>query len=198
MTPILFVPTLKRNERTRLENHLRRTRDAKYADRLRSVLWSSERCSVPDISHRLGKHPSTVQRWLHDYRRFRLRGLKLGKSPGRPRSIDADGEECLRQAVLTPPRELGYPFSRWTLVTLAGHLRRELHVQIAPCSLSRTLHRLGFTYKRPKLCLRHRQSRRAVRQAKKARDAALKKGLVTPSDMSSSLKTSASSTSIPA
>lgn len=198
MTPILFIPTLKRNERTRIENHLRRTRDARYADRLRAVLWSSERCPVPEISNRLGKHPSTVQRWLHDYQRFRLRGLELGKSPGRPRSIDADGEECLRQAVLTQPRDLGYPFTRWTLATLAGHLRRELHVQIAQCSLSRTLHRLGFTYKRPKLCLRHRQSRRAVRRAKVIRDAALKKGLVTPSTTSSSLRTSASSISIPA
>jgi hypothetical protein len=64
--------------------------------------------------------------------------------------------------------------------------------------LSRTLHRLGFTYKRPKLCLHHRQSRRAVRRAKAMRDAALKKGLVTPSTTSSSLRTSASSISIPA
>lgn len=198
MTPVLFIPTLKRKERIRLENHLRRTRDVRYADRLRAVLWSSERCSVTEISHRLGKNASTVQRWLHDYLRFRLRGLKVGKSPGRPRSIDADGEECLRQAVLTQPRDLGYRFTRWSLTTLGGHLYRELHVQVSPYAISRTLQRLGFTYKRPKLCLRHRQSRRAVRQAKALRDAALKKGLIIPSDTSSSLRTSASSISIPA
>jgi transposase len=198
MTPVLFIPTLKRRERTRLENHLRRTRDVRYADRLRAVLWSSERCPVPEIGHRLGKHPSTVQRWLHDYRRFRLRGLELGKSPGRPRCIDADGEECLRQAVLTQPRDLNHRFTRWSIATLTAHLFRELHLQISQDSVRRTLRRLGFTYKRPKLSLRHRQSRRAVRQAKAARDAAAKKGLVTPSAMSSSLKMSVSSTSIPA
>jgi hypothetical protein len=71
-------------------------------------------------------------------------------------------------------------------------------LQISQDSVRRTLRRLGFTYKRPKLSLRHRQSRRAVRQAKAARDAAAKKGLVTPSAMSSSLKMSVSSTSIPA
>jgi transposase len=122
MTPVLFIPTLKRQERTRLENHLRRTRDVRYADRLRAVLWSSERCPVPEIGHRLGKHPSTVQRWLHAYRRSRIRGLELGKSPGRPRCIATDGEECLRQAVLTQPRDLNYRFTRWSSATLTAHL----------------------------------------------------------------------------
>jgi len=198
MTPVLFIPTLKKNERTRLENHLRKTRDVRYADRLRAVLWSAERCSVTEISRRLRNHPSTVQRWLHDYRRFRLRGLKLGQSPGRPRRIDADGEECLSQAVMTQPRELGYRFTRWSITTLTAHLFRELHVRVSEDTVRRTLHRLGFGYKRPKLSLRHRQSRRAVRQAKAARDAAAKKGLVTANATSSSLRTNASSISIPA
>jgi len=198
MTPVLFIPTLRHHERTRIEKRLRRTRDARYADRLRAVLWSAERCSVREIGHRLGKHPTTVQRWLHDYRRFRLRGLALGKSPGRPRRIDADGEECLRQAVLTPPRELNYRFTRWSLATLAAHLCRELHVQVSEPTVSRALQRMRFSYKRPKLSLRHRQSRQAVRQARTARDAAIEKGLAAPSATSSSLRTSASSTSIPA
>jgi hypothetical protein len=71
-------------------------------------------------------------------------------------------------------------------------------VQVSPDSVRRTLRRLDFKYKRPKLCLRHRQSRRAVRQAKALRDAALKKGVVTPNGMSSSLKTSVRFISIPA
>ena len=198
MTPVLFIPTLKRNERARLERHLRRTRDVRYADRLRAVLWSAERCPVGEIGRRLGKHASTVQRWLHDYLRFRLHGLALGRSPGRPRCIDADGEECLRQAVLTSPRELNYRFTRWSLATLAAHLCRELHVQVSEPTVSRALHRLRFSYQRPKLSLRHRQSRRAVRQARAAREAAWQKGLAIPSGTSSSLRTSASSTSIPA
>jgi transposase len=198
VTPTLFIPTLKRKERQRLENHLRRTRRAQYADRLRAVLWSEQRQSVTTTARLLGKHPSTVQRWLHDYRRFGLRGLDIGHSPGRPRMIDPDGEECLRRAALANPRDFGYRFTRWSVATLAEHLRRNLHSCISTDTVRRALHRLRFSYKRPKLSLRHRQNRRDVCRARRERDAALKKPPVPLNAMSSSLRTSVSSISIPA
>lgn len=198
MTPVLFIPTLRRHERERLQTYLSRARDAKYADRLRAVLWSEGRKSVTQIAELLGKHPSTVQRWLHDYQRFGAQGLRPGHSPGRPRLIDADGEECLRQAVLTHPRDLGHRFSRWTTTTLAAHLFLHLHVRVSPASVRRALHRLQHAYKRPKLSLRHRQSRAAVRRAKAERQAAQKKLGANLAATSSCSKTSVSSISIPA
>jgi len=198
MTPVLFIPRLRYKERRRLENHLHRTRDARHADRLRAVLWSEQGQSTTQMARLLGKHSTTVQRWLHDYLRFGVRGLQPGRSPGRPRLLDADGEECLRQAVLTQPRDLGYRFTRWSAAMLAEHLHRAVHVRVSPFTVCRALHRLRFSYKRPKLSLRHRQNRRAVRWAAAQREAALKKGTGTPTGTSSSLKTSASSISIPA
>jgi len=196
--PTLFVPPLEAQERTRIEEALKKARDPRYRDRLRAVLWSGEQLSISQIAHLLGKHPTTVLRWLRDYLRFGAAGLTVGKSPGRPRLVGGDGEACLREALSHNPRELGYRFTRWTLATLAEHLYRELHIRITPSGLSRTLHRLAYSYKRPKLSLKHRQDAQAVRQARRQRDAALKKPEITPTGTSSSFRTSASSTSTPA
>jgi transposase len=198
MTPNLFIPTLKAKERQRLQNHLRRAREAHYADRLRAVLWSEQRQSVPDIAQLLGKHPSSIQRWLHDYLRFGLRGLTIRHSPGRPCAIDPDGEECLRQAVLVNPRDFGYRFTRWSAATLAEHLHREIHIPVSEDTVRRTLHRLRFSYKRPKLSLHHRRKRKEVRRAERERDAALKKRGSIPNVMFFCSRTSANSISIPA
>jgi transposase len=139
-----------------------------------------------------------VQRWLHDYLRFGLRGLEVGKSPGAPRRIDPDGEACLQAALSVNPHDLGYHFTRWTLSTLAEHLYHEVHTRASIITISRALHRLRYRYKRPKLSLKHRQKPREVRRARAARDAALKKLSAVPGIMRSSSRMNASSISIPA
>jgi transposase len=196
--PTLFVPTLKTKERKRIENHARRSRNPRYTDKLRAVLWSEQRQAVSAIAKLLGRDATTVAAWLKDYLRFGLRGLKPGKSTGAPRKVDADADACLQDALAQNPRELGYRFNRWTLDTLAEHVRREVHVCVHPFTISRAIHRLGYAYVRPKYCLRHRQKRRDVRRARRERDAALKKVVATQTATSSSLKMSANSISIPA
>ncbi len=194
----LFVPTLRKKRRERIEKAVSKAEDARFRDRLRAVLWSEQRMSVPQIAGLLGKDPSTVFLWIKDYLRFGFEGLRLGKSPGRTRSIDAEAEAALTQALDTSPRDLGYRFNTWTTLTLTEHLYQAVHVRVHPETLRRTLKRLGYRYKRPKLSLKHKRNPRAVRQARRERDAALKKGGDTPVATPSSFWTSANSTSIPA
>jgi transposase len=196
--PTLFVPALKAKERKRIENHLRRAREKRYADRLRAVLWSEQRQSVSAIAQLLRKHPTTVLLWLKDYLRFGLRGLALGKSTGAPRKVDPDAETCLQEALSHNPRDMGYRFNRWTLGALAEHVRHETHVCVHPFTISRAIRRLGYVYVRPKYSLRHRQKRAAVRQARRERDAALKKAAAIQTATSSFSRMNASSISIPA
>lgn len=198
MAKALRVPTLKARERRRIENHARRSRDPQYTDRLRAVLWSERGLTPLEIARLVGRNRSTVQRWLHDYLRFGLRGLEVGKSPGAPRRIDADGEACLRKALAANPRDVGYRFTRWTQATLAEHLYREVHTRVSLVTLSRALHRLRYSYKRPKLSLKHRQKPWDVRRARAARNAALKKPADSLNASSSFIRTNASSISIPA
>lgn len=196
--PALYVPTLRKDERERIRRALRRSRDPKFRDRCRAVFWSEQRHSVPAIARLLGVHRTTVQRWIKDYVRFGFRGLLAGKSPGRPRVVDAEAEAAIRAALAKNPREFGYRFTRWTIGALAEHLYLMVHVRIHPETLRRAIKRLRYRYKRPKLSLRHKQDPKAVRKARRGRDAGLKKRSSTLNDSPSSSRMSASSISIPA
>ena len=196
--PTLFVPKLRANQRRRIVHALKKTRDARYRDRLRAILWSEEGKSKTEIARLLGKDPSTVFLWIKDYLRFGFQGLQIRKSTGRPSLVDAEAEEVLRRAVEKNPRDLGYGFTVWSLGRLAEHLYREAHVRVHPETIRRALRRMGFCFKRPRLSLKHRQDPAAVRRAKRARDAALKKGRDIRTSMLSSSRTNANSISIPA
>ena len=194
----VFVPPLRRRSRQRIERASARSRNPKYRDKCRTVLWSSEGWSLAEIARLLAVDPTTVSRWIHDYDRFGFAGLQVGKSPGRPRLIDEEGEAALVEALRHNPRELGHPFTRWTLETLVDYLYAAVHVRVSIDTVRKALKRLDYRYGRPKLSLKHRQDRREVRRAKWARAAAIKKGRHTRSATPSSTPTSASSTSIPA
>ena len=194
----VFVPKLRKKERERLERGLAKSREPKFRDRCRAVLWSEEGRSMGEVAGLLRVHVSTVWRWFADYRRFGIKGLEVEKPAGRARLIDEDGEAALEEALRHNPRDLGYVFTRWTLPTLIEYLYERVHVRVSIDTVRRALRRLGYRFKRPKLSLKHKQKPWRVRRATAERDAALKKGRWTLDDSPSSTWTNASSTSIPA
>jgi transposase len=117
----LFVGKLSKRDRNRLESSRDASTDAKYRDRCRAILWSAEGKAVPEIAELLDVHRTTAQRWLKDYLRFGLDGLEIGKSTGRPPKVDQEVEAVISRAVHENPRDLGYPFSRWTASTMTAH-----------------------------------------------------------------------------
>jgi transposase len=196
--PTVFVPTLSKKERLRLQKAVRTAKNPKLRDRCRAVLWSEERKTTGEIARLLGINQTTPMRWIKDYLRFGFCELIPGKSPGRPKTVDAEGEAALSFALARNPRDLGYQFTRWTTATLAKHLYSAIHIVVSPSAVGRALKRLRYRYKRPKLSLKHRQNPGEVRRARRERDAALKKPLPTPTVMPFFSRTSVSSISIPA
>jgi len=194
----LFVSRLRSNERDRINKALKKAKDPAYRDRLRAILWSESGKTVSEIAGLLGKHQTTVASWIKDYKRFGFKGLTVGKSPGRPPLIDEEGRAALARALAVSPRDLGYPFTRWSALTLVGHLHRETHTLVSQDTVKRTLRRMGYRYNRPKLSLKHRQNPRLVKRARRERDAALKKASGSRAASSSSSRTRPTSTSIPA
>lgn len=195
---MLFVGSLRKSQRDRLERAARKTKDARFRDRCRAMLWSSEgeRCS--QIAQRLSVDPTTVARWMKDYRRFGFAGLKMGKSPGRPPLVDAEARAALVHALDHHPRDLGYELATWTLKALQDYLRKTVHVHVHTETVRKALKKLGYRHKRPKLSLKHRQDPADVKRARRERDAALKKGPPLPTSAPLSTRTSANSISIPA
>jgi transposase len=196
--PHLFMHKLKPWERHRLHCDLKKARAPRYRDRLDAILLSAEGWSISRIARVLGKDYCTVRLWLMDFNRLGFDGIQVQKPQGAPRRIDTDGEACLQAALSQNPRDLGYRFTRWTLPTLAEHLYREVHVRVSSPTLSRTLRRLRYRYKRPKHSLKHRQNRHKVKRVRRERDAVLKKSSAPPNDSSSFFRTSVNFISIPA
>jgi len=196
--PSVFAPSLSAGEIRRITHAAKFSDNPKMRDRCRAILWSAEGKTTGEIARLLSVNTTTPMRWIKDYLRFGLDGLVPETSTGRPRTVDSEAEEALRQALQKNPRDLGYRFTRWTLPTLAQHLHSVLHILVSTASVSRALKRIGYCYKRPKLSLKHRQDQTQVRRAKRQRNSALKKPQPSQSVASSCFRTNASSISIPA
>ncbi len=90
---------------TELLEKLKEARNQEVKERIQSLYWlkTQQVESTSQIAHLIGKHRTTVSRWLSTYRKRGLEGLLTkGKSTGRRRIIPPEVEEKLK-------RELGEP-----------------------------------------------------------------------------------------
>jgi transposase len=116
MKPPIFVRTLSKDERKRLEAGLR-SKDAFTLRRSQMLLASSRGEHVPQIAENLGCGQQTVRDAIHD---FNERGLDaLVAKSSRPKrtqaAFDQQSAEAVRELLHRSPREFGYDTSLWTL-----------------------------------------------------------------------------------
>ena len=71
---------------------------------------------------------------------------------GRPRRLDATAEAELERLLATDPQAHGYAATDWTVPLLQAELAKQGHA-LSERTLRRTLHRLGYRWKRPKYVL---------------------------------------------
>lgn len=175
MSQPFFVRRLARAERKAIRKVRKRPPSHAVFLRAQAVYFSSERLTAERIALIVDRDRSTVYRWLKEFDAHGLRALWPGKSTGRPPKADADFKTALAQAIEQNPREVGYPFSRWSVDLLTEHMRRTTHVDVSCSTVYHTLKRLGYRYGCPKLDLKHRQDPKEVARAKWQKARALKK-----------------------
>lgn len=175
MSQPFFVRRLTRAERLVIRKLRKRPPSHAVFLRAQAVHFSSQRLTCERIAAIVARDRSTVYRWLKAFDTDGPAALRPGKSPGRPPVADAEFQTALRQVVERNPRDLGYPFTRWTADLLTEHLRRTTHVRVSASTVRSVLKRLDYRYGRPKLDLKHRQNPGDVKRAKKQRNRALKK-----------------------
>lgn len=197
MSQPFFVRPLSRSERAQIRKLRKRPPNLDVYRRTQAVHFSSQRLGVQQIAEIVGRSRVTVTRWLHEFDTHGLPALWPGKSTGRPPKADVEFQAALAEAVEQNPRDLGYPFTRWSVDLLAEHLRRKTHVAVSCSTVYHTLKRLGYRYGCPKLDLKHRQDPKEVARAKRQKRAALKKRKPAPVVVLSRIVTRPSSTSTP-
>jgi len=197
MSQPFFVGPLSRSERAQIGKLRKRPPNLDVYRRTQAVHLSSQRLGVQQIAEIVGRSRVTVTRWLHEFDTHGLRALWPGKSTGRPPKADVEFQAALADAVEQNPRDLGYPFTRWSVDLLTEHLRRKTHVAVSCSTVYHTLKRLGYRYGCPKLDLKHRQDPKEIARAKRQKRAALKKRKPAPVIVLSRTVTRPSSTSTP-
>jgi transposase len=116
MKPPIFVRTLSKEERKRLEVGLR-SKNTFTLRRCQILLASSRGDEVPQIARNLGCGQQTARDAIHDFNERSLDALEPGSS--RPKRIqaafDEKSAEAVREILHRSPREFGRDSSLWTL-----------------------------------------------------------------------------------
>lgn len=149
-----FKPlTLTQTERAALEAAQARSTKVRHWRRFQAVLLRADRVPVATVAQTLGCTETSVYNWVAAWRAAGVAGVAEGVHPGKVRRREA-AAEALLDALLSEgdPQAHGYAATGWT----APLLRTELDKRgwaAAERTIRRTLHRLGWRWKRPKFVL---------------------------------------------
>lgn len=145
--------TLRDDERAELVAAQRSSRNVRHWRRYQAVLLRADGVALATVAQTVGCTQASVCNWTRAWRERGARGVGEGTHPGAERRLDAAAEGVL-QALLEEanPQAHGHAATNWT----APLLRTELAKQgwsASERTLRRTLHRLGYRWKRPKFVL---------------------------------------------
>ena len=166
MSQALFARAFTRREAGELRQLVRSNRDARIVRRAQVIRLSARGKSPSAIADLLDRSGSGVRKIIN---RFNTEGFaSLADKPrvGRPRKRTDRYVSLLKEAVQVNPRDLGYPFTCWTLDRLREHLARQTRIVLSPPHLSRLLSENGIVYRRPKHGMAHLQDPREYDEKK--------------------------------
>lgn len=162
MKPLCLTPA----QRSHLEVLRRSARDARMARRAQALLWHAQGHPVAQIAQLSGVSDQTIYNWIA---RCRQGDSELADRPrcGRPRRLQ---KHCawLEHLLQQDPQALGYRQTTWTVPLLQHHLWKQQRLVVGATTLRRTLHALGYRWKRPRYVLAQRDP---LRHKKKGRSA---------------------------
>lgn len=101
MTGIIKIEITESAEE--LRKQLKKLDNQELKERIQALYWlkTNQVESTGAIASLIGKHRTTVSRWLSQYRKYGLKGLLTqGKKTGRPSKIPSEVEEKLREELL--------------------------------------------------------------------------------------------------
>lgn len=120
--PEVFVRPVSMTEGQRLQRIGRSAKDPVKLRRAIVVLMSAQGQSAPDIAHLLDCSQEYVRGVIHDFNDVGFGALDPKWSGGRPKTIGEQARRQIRVIARCCPRDLGLPFSAWSLSKLADHL----------------------------------------------------------------------------
>ena len=148
---MVFVRPISPDEGQKLQRLARRSRDACAARRAAIVLCSAQEMSVPQIAGTVFADPGHIRGVLKDFNERGFEALKAGRSSGRPRRFSPEVRERIVEVALAKPKQLGKPFTHWSLAKLRSHLIETGVVEsISAETVRKILAERGISFQRTK------------------------------------------------
>lgn len=140
-------------ERTALQAAQAQTSLLRQWRRFQAILLRADGVPVTTIAQTLACTPTSVQNWVAAWRANGLAGVTEGRHPGKARCLEPPAEAAL-DALLTTgdPQAEAYAATGWTVPLLRTQLGKQ-GWHASERTIRRTLHRLGWRWKRPKFVL---------------------------------------------
>jgi len=142
---------------------VRRHADPRVRHRAHLLLRVIDQGSLVQVCVTCGCGNHNLGKWKQRFLDAGIEGLVDTPRAGRQRYLSAADDAWLVEIVTTrSPMDFGYIVAIWGLPLLCDLLAAEREVVIKTEALSRNLKRLGFTYTRSRLDLKHLQHQDAV------------------------------------
>ena len=140
------------DERSALDSAQRGVRRVREWRRYQAVRLLADGHEANEVAAALGCSVSSIYYWAADWRAGGVDGLAEGPHAGRSRRLDREAEATLERWLTDTPQAHGYAATDWTVPLLRTELAQQGDA-LSERTLRRTLHRLGFRWKRPKYVL---------------------------------------------
>jgi transposase len=117
-------------------------RDRRLADRVKSIVLLGTGWSVADVAQALLVDESTIRLWYEKYQQDGKQGLLTLQYQGKAPSLTTRQQQ-----------ELAKHLDKNTYLTsieIRHYIKKTYHVTYSPTGVKELLHRLGFSYKKPK------------------------------------------------
>jgi len=102
-----------------------------------------------EVAEMVAVAASTIWTWHRRYRAEGLAGLANKPKSGRPTRANADYVAEVERAIDSDPRELGYPFSVWTINKLRKHLEKQTGILLSYTRFRALLSKHRYVYRQP-------------------------------------------------
>jgi transposase len=115
-----------------------------YRRRIEIMLLADEGRSQSQICAELGCSQETARYWIAMAQAGNAH--KWDEHPrGRPKNVNEDYLNRLKELVSNSPRDYGYPFQRWTAQWLSKHLAKEMGIEVSDRHINRLLKEMGLS-----------------------------------------------------
>ncbi|MGK7883736.1 MAG: transposase [Crocosphaera sp.] len=133
-------------QRKILTNNLKENIDEKYRQRIEIMLLADEGKSQTEICQLLGCCQATARHWIMIAKSGQAHCWKKSKI-GRPKKINDQYLNRLKELVNNSPRDYDYPFKRWTAEWLSRHLAKEFNIKVSDRYINQLLKKMGLSTK---------------------------------------------------